>query len=132
MPPLLKVDMAALLTARPGFRRAGRGGDRPPDYEEVTAHFESEDALTTADVTLNEVTREVFDVQMAVIRETYTDLTEAPNLADAAFWSQENKELILYGKGHMASIVVDIHGANEENANLLGARQLASLVLDKL
>ena len=132
VPPLLKVDMAALLTARQVSDALAAEVTGPQIYEEVTAHFESEDALTTADVTLNEVTREVFDVQMAVIRETYTDLTEAPNLADAAFWSQENKELILYGKGHMASIVVDIHGANEENANLLGARQLASLVLDKL
>ncbi len=32
----------------------------------------------------------------------------------------------------MGFIVVDIQGVSEDNANLLGARQLASLVLDKL
>lgn len=131
VPPLLSVDMATLLTAQQVSDALATEVTGPQIYEEVTAHFESEDALTTADITLNEVTREVFDVQLAVIRETYTDLEEAPNLADAAFWSQENKELILYGKGYMASIVVDIHGVSEDNANLLGARQLASLVLDK-
>ena len=110
VPPLLSVDMATLLTAQQVSDALATEVTGPQIYEEVTAHFESEDALTTADITLNEVTREVFDVQLAVIRETYTDLEEAPNLADAAFWSQENKELILYGKGYMASIVVDIHG----------------------
>ena len=138
----LRLHMAALCLLLASLLAAALAGcpqlaattevTGPQIYEEVTAHFESEDALTTADITLNEVTREVFDVQLAVIRETYTDLEEAPNLADAAFWSQENKELILYGKGYMASIVVDIHGVSEDNANLLGARQLASLVLDKL
>lgn len=133
-PPLLDVDIAALLTVEQVSEALGVEVGEPEVYEDGTwVHYASENLQTTADIHMNEVSRDFYDAQIEEIRATYGDsCEEAPNLGDTALYIRETGELMLYGKGYMIDVVVDLEDDGQADAPLQAARSLAALLLEGL
>lgn len=133
VPPPLSIDMTTLITAEQASQAVGAEVAGPEVYEDGTwLHFASEDAQTTVDVHLNETTRELYDTQIGLVKESYGDgWEEAPNLGETALWLPEYQELLVYTEGYMLDVSVDIPEEGAEAA-LVAARQIAALILEKL
>lgn len=134
VPPALDVQIASLLTAEQVSQTIGVTVGEPALYEDGTwAQYTTDDRLTSVDVHMSKVSREVYDMQTAEIKETYPGrCVDAPNLGETAFFNTETQELLTYGKGYMIGVVVSLDKAGTDNAQLLAARSLAALLLEKL
>ncbi len=128
MPTLLNVEITGLLTTgQVGAALGAEVGD-PQEYESGTvAHYSSADSQTTAEISLKECGRDIYDATVPL----YEDAVETPNLGEAAVWSAEMKQLLVYGKGYMLSVTADI-AEKDTDACLSAARQMAALILEKL
>ena len=132
VPPPLDIDLSAMLTLEQVSSAVGVEMEGPQMLDDgTTAHYASGDALTTVDIHLDEVERAVYDTRLDSMKAVDEAMQAVPNLADDAWWSAETKELVLYGKGYMFSVLVDIAQAGSEDC-LVAARQLAALLLEKL
>lgn len=133
VPPPLSIDMTTLITAEQASQAVGAELAGPEVYEDGTwLHFASEDAQTTVDVHLNETTRELYDTQVELIKESVGDgWEEAANLGETALWLPDNQELLVYTEGYMLDVSVD-SPEKEGEEELVAARQIAALVLEKL
>ncbi len=128
MPTLLNVEITGLLTAEQVGAALGAEVGAPQEYESGTvAHYSSADSQTAAEISLKECGRDIYDATVPL----YKDAVETPNLGEAAIWSAEMKQLLVYGKGYMLSVTADIAG-KDADACLSAARQMAALVLEKL
>lgn len=128
MPTLLNVEITGLLTTgQVGAALGAEVGD-PQEYESGTvAHYSSADSQTTAEISLKECGRDIYDATVPL----YEDAVETPNLGEAAVWSAGMKQLLVYGKGYMLSVTADI-AEKDTDACLSAARQMAALILEKL
>ena len=129
IPPLIDVDLATLLSVEEVSDAIGREAEAPEVYELGTlVQYLSLDRTIAVNIQLESCTPEVFDV---TVHTLYSDLIDAPNLGDIAYWSGENRQLVLYGRGYMIGVNVDITDGREED-QLAQSRQLAGLILEKL
>lgn len=128
IPALLNIDITTLLTSEQVSKAVGvTVGNAQSQDSGTTAHYASADEKSSADISMKECDRSIFDSTVG----QYSDAVDTPNIGDAAKWSPEAKQLLVYGKGYMISVMVDVDNKNND-ALLLAARQLAVLVLDKL
>lgn len=88
LPPVLKVELKALISREDVEAATGKSFEEPLLYDEETnIHFTAEDK-SILDVHMAEATREDFEA----IVTAYGDLTDAPNLGEAAKWSEPTGE----------------------------------------
>lgn len=128
VPALLNIDITTLLTSEQVSKALGvTVGEAQSRDSGTTAHYSSADAKSSADISMKECDRSLFDSTVA----QYPDIADTPNIGEAAKWSAQAKQLLVYGKGYMICVTAD--AANKSgDALLLAARQLAVLVLDRL
>lgn len=128
VPTMIDVDVSALLTPQQVSTALGVTVGEPQVYDSgTTAYYATEDAKSSAEVSLMKCDRDKYDATVAL----YSDAVDTANLGDAAKWSAQNKQLLLYGKGYMIGVTADVDGKSDE-ALLVASRQLAALVLDQL
>ena len=127
-PPMLSVDITALLSAEEVGDALGVEVGQPESYESGTiAHYSSADLQTTAEISLKEGERAMYDSTVAMVE----DAVDSPNLGDAAVWSPQFQQLLVYGQGYMLGITVDIADKSADEC-LTAARQMAVLLLERL
>ena len=78
------------------------------------------------DVMVADATRTDFENMI----QGYTDLTEAPNLGESGYWSEESSTLVVYQTPYMLGAVVGFSG--EADDKLVMAREMMTLVMQKL
>lgn len=128
VPTLIDIDISKLLTSEQVSSALGVTVGEPQIYDSGTsAYYATEDEKSSAEISLMECDRDTFDTTVAL----YSDAADTANLGEAAKWSAQNKQLLLYGKGYMISVTADVDGKSSE-ALLVAARQLGALVLDQL
>lgn len=128
VPTLLNVDVSKLLASDQVSAALGVTVGNPDIYDSgTTAHYATSDEKSSAEISLMECDRAKYDTTVAL----YSDAADTPNLGDAAKWSADNKQLLIYGKGYMICVTVDVDGKNSDTLRV-AARQLGALVLDKL
>ncbi len=88
--------------------------------------FASEDGRHFVDIMVADASRAEFDE----MKEGYADLTEAPNLGEAGYWSADAAMLVVYREPYMLGVAVGL--PDEGDARLVAARQVMSLVLQHL
>lgn len=124
-----EVDVTSLITKEQVSDIMGTAmGEGMVLDEGQSMVFLSEDSLVRADIVLSKETRENFD---AILSVGYSDLMEAPNIGEIAFWSPGNADLLLYQQGYFLTV----HTAHPHFNNdrlLTAARAIATIVLEKL
>lgn len=126
LPPVLEVELKTLISREDVEAATGKTFGEPQLYDEDTnIHFTAEDK-SVVDVHMAEGTREDFDA----ITTAYGELTDAPNLGEAAKWSEQTGELLVYGKGYLFTVAFRDF---PEGTDLLSiGRELAAGILEKL
>ena len=106
-PSMLSVDVTALLSAQEVGEALGVEVGEPESYESGTvAHYASADRQTTAEISLKEGERALYDTTAAL----YEDAVDSPNLGEAAVWSAQARLLLVFGEGYLIGITADIAG----------------------
>ena len=127
-PPLLNLDIAGLLTPEQVSGALGiTVGEALVTDEDTTVRYYSEDTLSYSEISMMECGRDIFDSTAAL----YTDAADTQNLGQAAKWSAEGKQLLVYSGKYMISVSVSAAGKSDENL-LISARQIAALILEKI
>ena len=131
-PPALKFDISTLLTGEQVKNAFGRPVGAPIVTDEDTSVRYSEvdgNGLDYVEIVIEEDTRARFDEIVASI----PDLTDTPNLGDAAKWGGEDGQgqLLCYSKGHMIQITVSDHAMSGDK-QLTCARELAAHVMEAI
>ncbi len=127
-PTFVSLDIATLLTEEEVSGAVGETVTGPEVYhvDASMIRFTTEDGAHYIDVMVADATRAEFDE----MKQGYTDLTEAPNLGDAGYWSAEASTLVVYREPYMLGIVVGFPGKSDEQ--LVLARQVMTLTLPRL
>ena len=121
-PTFVSVDIETLLTAAEVSEALGETVTGPEAYyqDAPMIRFASEDGRHFVDIMAE------FDE----MKEGYADLTEAPNLGEAGYWSADAAMLVVYREPYMLGVAVGL--PDEGDARLVAARQVMSLVLQHL
>lgn len=128
VPTLIDVDVSKLLTPEQVSSALGVAVGDPQIYDSGTsAYYATEDEKSSAEISLMECDRDKFDSTVAL----YSDAVDTANLGEAAKWSAQNKQLLIYSKRYMISITADVDGKSDDSL-LVAARQLGTLVLGQL
>ena len=126
LPPVLKVELKALISRENVEAATGKSFEEPLLYDEETnIHFTAEDK-SILDVHMAEATREDFEA----IVTAYGDLADAPNLGEAAKWSEPTGVLLVYGKGYFFTVAFRDFPAGTDLLSI--GRELAAGILEKL
>lgn len=126
LPPILEVELKALISRADVEAATGKTFDEPQLYDEDTnIHFTAEDN-SVVDVHMAEATREDFEA----IVTAYGELTDAPNLGEAAKWSEQTGELLVYGKGYFFTVAFRDFPAGTDLLSI--GRELAAGIVEKL
>ena len=126
-PTFVSLDLETLLTAEDVSQTLGKTVAGPEIYDEDAAmmRFTAEDGQYI-DVMVADATRTDFENMI----QGYTDLTEAPNLGESGYWSEESSTLVVYQTPYMLGAVVGFSG--EADDKLVMAREMMTLVMQKL
>lgn len=128
-PPALSVDLASLLTTSQIGDAIGCGVGEPVLWEDDTwAHYTATDSATTVDISMDEVSRAVFDERIGL----YQNKTEAPHIGEVSWWSPDSGELLTYESGVMFSVQVHYAEDADEDMMLMATRHLTALLLDSV
>lgn len=126
-PPLLNIEIDRLVTAQQVEDALGFSVENTVVAEQDTAvRYSSGDMLSFVEIGMMECTREIFDETAAL----YEDAVDTPNLGQAAKWSAEQNQLMVYNGRYMISLTVSADKSDDQL--LVSARQIAALILEKL
>lgn len=127
-PTFVSVDIETLLTAAEVSEALGETVTGPEAYyqDAPMIRFASEDGRHFVDIMVADASRAEFDE----MKDGYADLTEAPNLGEAGYWSADAAMLVVYREPYMLGVAVGL--PDEGDARLVAARQVMSLVLQHL
>lgn len=127
-PPLLDVKIDSLLTSQQVGDALGVSIENTVVTDEGTSvRYLSEDMLSYCEISMMDCDREIFDSTISF----YEDAVDTPNLGQAAIWSNDAKQLVVYNGEYMISITVAVNVDNNDEL-LICARQIAALILEKL
>lgn len=126
-PPALSVELKNLLTVEQVGDAIGDAVGEPQMWEDDTwAHYTATDSATTVDISMDEVSRAVFDGLIGL----YPHKTEAPHIGEVSWWSPDSKELLTYESGVMFSVQVHYADETDEDMLLMATRHLTAMLLD--
>lgn len=126
-PPALKVELKNLITPEEIGDAIGCEVGEPQMWEDDTwAHYTGVDEATTLDISMDEVSRDVFDGRLM----NYTDLVEVPHLGEVSYYSPLSGEVLTYESEIMFSVQVRYADESDQETVLMAARHLTALLLD--
>lgn len=127
-PTFVSLDIKTLLTSEEVSQIVGQAVGEAEEYDQgTTLRFTSvEDTEQYVEFLLLDADRPAFEAML----ENFTDLKEAPNLGEVAWWQAEQKTLLVFQGTHMISIIAQLPG--KDDAVLVMARELAAKALERL
>lgn len=127
-PTVVSLDIKTLITAEEVSEIVGQTVFKGEEFDQgTTLRFTLEENPDQyVDLLLGDADRADFDAML----ENFTDLQEAPNLGEAAWWQADQKTLLVFQGSHMISIIAELSGRND--TILVMAREMAGKVLERL
>lgn len=127
-PTFVSLDIKTLLTSEEVSQIVGQAVGEAEEYDQgTTLRFTlTENTERYVEFLLQDADRTAFDTML----ENFSDLKEAPNLGEAAWWQAGQKTLLVFQGSHMISIIAELPG--KDDTVLVMARELASKVLERL
>ena len=126
--PPAQVEASALVTMEEAQTAVGRTIARAEQQDETsTVWFVTEEGTELLTLHAETAARNYY----YAIAQTYSDAIETPNLGEAAIWSGELRELIVYIPDYLLSITVPMEEMEESQA-LTAARQIAAIAIERL
>ncbi len=127
-PPLLDIKIDDILTPQQIDDALGFSVENTVVADEgTTVRYLSGDMLSYCEVGMMDCEREIYDSTISL----YEDAVDTPNLGQAAIWSNDAKQLVVYNGEYMISITVAVNVDNNDEL-LICSRQIAALLLEKL
>lgn len=127
-PPILDLDISRLVTSEQVGNALGIAvGEAQLADENTTARYYSSDSMSYLEISIMKCSKEEYDQTVAL----YSNAADTLNLGNAAKWSAESKQLLVYNGEYMIGIIAYITDKSNDDL-LLSARQVAALVLEKL
>lgn len=126
-------DLTSLLTAAEVSAAVGQTvGEGVMQEHDTVLLFSTEDYTTQVSLLVEEPTVKATEY-LDMLAEQYPEgsLAEAPNLGDRAFWCAESGELLV-ATGKLVVAVNVMSATADAESRLIAARQLATLVLERV
>lgn len=124
------LNLSTLLTREQVEEATGIAVGEAEAVTDGSAAYFSADGAQAVYISSMEMSAEKFD-EMRETLSASAAVIDAPNLAEKAFWYEEQYVLTVYENGRALEIRVEYAPANANTA-LLASRQLAVLLLEKM